>query len=155
MMMELLTDGSTTAWAEEYGLEFPVVEDADQEVVGGFVSGSFGIPFYVVLDRRLEMVAENIYHSEAFAAADELLETEIPDHSDEWPMPEDVDLAGLPDVDVEDGDAAEVEGTPFTSSGGSAPFGGASCSTSGSQTAGGAGLGLLGFLGLLGIRRKR
>lgn len=152
MLMELLTDGSKDAWAEEYGLEFAIVEDPDQDVVRGFVSGSFGIPLYVVLDRHMEMVAENVGHSEAYQLADELLETDIPDHSDEWPMPGDLDLS---DVVIEDdltGDAPEATATGFDT-GGSAPFGGASCSTAAAGTTGGSLL--FGLLGVFGIRRRR
>ncbi len=150
MLMELLTDGSKDQWAETYGLEFPVLEDDDQDIVRGFVSGSFGIPMYVVLDRNLEMVAENVGHGQAFQLADELLDSEIPDHSDEWPMPGELDLTGI-EADIEAGEAAP-SGNSFDAEATSA-FGGASCSAA----AGGAGGGsvLFALLGALGIRRRR
>ncbi len=150
MLLELLTDGSKDQWAETYELDFPVLEDPNQDIVRGFVSGSFGIPMYVVLDRHLEMVAENVGHGEAYNLADELLETDIPDHSDEWPMPGDLDLTAI-EAPVGEGDGA-VEANGFSAETTTA-FGGASCSAASSGSAGGSLL--LALLGVVGIRRRR
>ena len=160
-MMELLTDGSSNDWSEFYGLEFPIYEDHDMNAVRGLVpTGSFGLPNYTVLDRDLTIVEEYVLGaSNALAIADELMAGAIPDHSDEWPMPEDLDLSALP---VDSGDDSGVDPTlarqPFTSgaSGDGSPYGGASCASSVASNAGGAGLSLvLGLIGAAGVVRRR
>ncbi len=38
-------------WADEFDVQIPVVADEGQEVVGHYVSGSYGLPYKVLLDR--------------------------------------------------------------------------------------------------------
>jgi peroxiredoxin len=50
-MMTLLISGSTSAWATQYGLSFPVLDDSTQTVWG--IYGTGYIPLNIILDRNM------------------------------------------------------------------------------------------------------
>ena len=125
------------------------------DAVRGIVpSGSFGLPDYAVLDRTMTLVDEYVLGaSNALAIADELMETEIPDHSDDWPMPGDLELAADIDPEARGETAAPSGGSRFSSGGTETPFGGAACSAAANHSAGASVL--LALLGAAGVSRRR
>jgi hypothetical protein len=147
LFIEILTEGSNEAWAEEFGLGFPIVMDNGENIYGQYLAsaGSFGIPTYAVIDRHMRIQLKQVSHGEAINLVQDLILEELPDV--EWPMPDVVLEAGDPNppADEVDGSAA---GSPFAGYG--SPYGGASCSAGAGRT------GLLGLLlGLLGLAFRR
>lgn len=153
-----MSDGDITAWADEYGLTYPVLSDPSQAIAGDYIiaeGGSYGLPNYSVLDRNMVMQAKYVDHSTALALADQLLGEDFPDV--DWPMPDEVASDDDDDDDADDDDAGDDDSAAGDGSGN--PFGagsgGSACSVSPASSATPLLATLLLPLGLLIRRRSR
>ena len=67
-----MSDGDITAWADEYGLTYPVLSDPSQAIAGDYIiaeGGSYGLPNYSVLDRNMVITTNDpIYVHGSFNA---------------------------------------------------------------------------------------
>ena len=58
----LTGDGGQEEWVSTHGLTHPVLDDSGYDVIGRFISGSFGIPNVQVLSPGMQVQITNTNH---------------------------------------------------------------------------------------------